>query len=549
MRLNLPITDQQYTFPHGYSLVSTTDSKGRILYCNKHFIEVSGFEKAELQGQPHNILRHPDMPEEAYRDMWLTIKAGRPWSGPIKNRRKDGSYYWVMANVTPLIENDKIFGYMSVRTTLSDQQIEDAEQLYSTMREEKKAGRLIHTFNRGHLQKRTLIGRLNTLMRFNLITKLMLVMLFLLLASSALHLLLPAAESANSRILAWGVQVALFASTGWFLSQLLIRPLASLADTASQLASGNLTETLTRTRNDELGELQMIFGQISINLKSIVGDVREQSLAMVRDTNEISQGNQQLSERTAAQASNLAQTASSMEEITGTVKLTADSAQEASRLSEKASEIAESGDQAVNEVGATMMSIQESAQGISDIIGVIDSIAFQTNILALNAAVEAARVGEQGRGFAVVASEVQALAQRSTQAAQEVKQLIEASVQAVDIGQQRTEIARKTMSEVVARAQSATGLVQEISNATREQLIGISQINEAMAQLNNITQQNMLLVGQVTSSVDSLKETTRNTTETVQVLRIDKNTNRMLEADARRREAKAQRRALAAANS
>lgn len=275
--------------------------------------------------------------------------------------------------------------------------------------------------------------------------------------------------------------------------------------------------------------------------------MREQSLAMVKDTDEISQGNQQLSDRTAAQASNLAQTASSMEEITGTVKLTADSAQEASLLSDKASEIAESGDQAVDEVSATMLSIQESAQGIADIIGVIDSIAFQTNILALNAAVEAARVGEQGKGFAVVASEVQALAQRSTQAAQEVKQLIEASVQAVDLGQQRTEIARKTMSEVVARAQSATGLVQEISNATREQLIGISQINEAMAQLNNITQQNMLLVGQVTTSVDSLKETARNTSETVQMLRIDKNTNTVLEAVAQRRQAKAQRRALAAA--
>lgn len=275
--------------------------------------------------------------------------------------------------------------------------------------------------------------------------------------------------------------------------------------------------------------------------------MREQSLAMVKDTDEISQGNQQLSDRTAAQASNLAQTASSMEEITGTVKLTADSAQEASLLSEKASEIAESGDQAVDEVSATMLSIQESAQSIADIIGVIDSIAFQTNILALNAAVEAARVGEQGKGFAVVASEVQALAQRSTQAAQEVKQLIEASVQAVDLGQQRTEIARKTMSEVVARAQSATGLVQEISNATREQLIGISQINEAMAQLNNITQQNMLLVGQVTTSVDSLKETARNTSETVQMLRIDKNTNTVLEAVAQRRQAKAQRRALAAA--
>ena len=156
MRVNLPVSTQEYLFPKGETLVSTTDLKGRILYCNPMFIEVSGYEKEELLGQPHNIVRHPDMPEEAYRDMWDTIAQGIPWSAPVKNRRKDGSFYWVMANVTPLMQGDQPTGYMSVRTETSREQIQAAEQLYGTMRAEKEAGQLVHTLRQAQLVKNTL---------------------------------------------------------------------------------------------------------------------------------------------------------------------------------------------------------------------------------------------------------------------------------------------------------------------------------------------------------------------------------------------------------
>ena len=163
MRLNTPVTAVEYPFPRGQTLVSTTDLKGRILYCNPAFVEVSGYAREELLGQPHNMIRHPDMPEEAFRDMWETIARGLPWSALVKNRRKDGSYYWVMANVTPLMEGDAPAGYMSVRTEPARDAVLAAEQLYATMRAEKAAGRLVHTLRTGRLIKSGAAGRLQRL--------------------------------------------------------------------------------------------------------------------------------------------------------------------------------------------------------------------------------------------------------------------------------------------------------------------------------------------------------------------------------------------------
>lgn len=149
MRLNLPVLDEEYPFPDGESLVSTTDLKGHIVYCNPAFIRVSGYSREQLLGQPHNIIRHPDMPAEAYRDMWATIKSGQPWSALVKNRRADGRYYWVQANVTPLLENGQPTGYMSVRTQPTREHVEAATRLYALMRAEANSGRLVHTLHQG----------------------------------------------------------------------------------------------------------------------------------------------------------------------------------------------------------------------------------------------------------------------------------------------------------------------------------------------------------------------------------------------------------------
>ncbi len=515
MRTNLPVSDHEYPFPSGETLVSTTDTKGRITYCNPRFIEVSGYSKDELLGQPHNLIRHPDMPEEAFRDMWATIQAGKPWSAPVKNRRKDGDYYWVMANATPLMQNGQPVGYMSVRTEATREQIRAAEALYARMRDEKARGQQSVALRGGRLVSLSLWGRVSEALSLGVEGKLLLILLGLVLAGAGL-------QSVFGGITAFLMVLPLLLLAWWYQTRLVVRPLDQLILAANRMAAGDLTERIAHDRNDKLGELQQALGQLSVNLMSIVRDAREESGHMLVGTQEISQGNQDLSARTESQASNLQQTAASLEEITGTVRSTAESARHAATLTGEVSEMAERSRAAVDAVGRTMREIEVSSSRIGEITQVIDGIAFQTNILALNAAVEAARAGEQGRGFAVVASEVRALAGRSAEAAKEIKKLIEESRSRVRDGHEKSEAAQTTMAEAVGGVQRVNTLMSEISHSASEQLSGVSQINAAVAQMDTITQQNAALVEQIAASSHALENTARTVTESVQVFKLDR---------------------------
>ena len=520
MRVNLPISTQEYAFPKGQTLVSTTDLKGRILYCNPMFIEVSGYEKEELLGQPHNIVRHPDMPEEAYRDMWETIASGNPWSAPVKNRRKDGTFYWVMANVTPLMQGDQPTGYMSVRTEATRDQIQAADQLYRQMQAEKQAGTLVHVLREGQIVKNTLWGRMARAVQLGPLGKIMLCTLLLVFASwgAALlggHTMTVAAGAA------WLGVVLLALGMAVYLHRATVAPLSQMLRWANRMAAGDLTQKIAASRSDTVGQLQKALAQLNVNLLSIVRDARQESEHMQLSTREIAQGNQDLSERTEAQASNLEQTAASMEEITGTVKQTAESARQATVLATQATQMAERSSEAVDGVASTMKQIQTASGRISEITQLIDSIAFQTNILALNAAVEAARAGEQGRGFAVVASEVRSLSHRTLSAAKEIRQLIDDSATKVSEGHAKTDAAQKTMTESLELVRRVNTLIGEIHSASNEQLSGISQVNAAVAQLDTITQQNAALVEENAASAMQLNGQAQTMTETVQVFRID----------------------------
>lgn len=520
MRVNLPVIAREYPFPKGQTLVSTTDLKGRILYCNPMFIEVSGYDKQELLGQPHNMIRHPDMPEEAFRDMWETIASGNPWSAPVKNRRKDGSFYWVMANVTPLMQGDQPSGYMSVRTEATRDQIQAADQLYRQMQAEKQAGTLVHMLREGQIVKNTLWGRMARAVQLGPLGKIMLCTLLLVFASwgAALlggHTMTLAAGAA------WLGVVLLALGMAVYLHQATVAPLSQMLRWANRMAAGDLTQKIAASRNDTVGQLQKALAQLNVNLLSIVRDARQESEHMQLSTREIAQGNQDLSERTEAQASNLEQTAASMEEITGTVKQTAESARQATVLATQATQVAERSSEAVDGVASTMKQIQTASGRISEITQLIDSIAFQTNILALNAAVEAARAGEQGRGFAVVASEVRSLSHRTLSAAKEIRQLIDDSATKVSEGHAKTDAAQKTMTESLELVRRVNSLIGEIHSASNEQLSGISQVNAAVAQLDTITQQNAALVEENAASALQLNGQAQTVTETVQVFRID----------------------------
>jgi aerotaxis receptor len=521
MRINHPVTPVEFPFPPGETLVSTTDLKGRILYCNPAFIAVSGYTKDELLGQPHNLIRHPDMPEEAFRDMWATIAAGNPWSAAVKNRRKDGSHYWVMANVTPLMQGDTPVGYMSVRTQPTREQVAAAEALYRTMRDEKASGQLVHRLQGGNLVVHTLPARIGRALQVGAAGRVGLVAGGL--GGGAALVAGLVTGSFSPALLGEALAAALVTGAGtvFAVQQMLVRPLADLVRTANRMAAGDLTQRIEVQGDDLKARLARALSQLNVNLRSIVRDARTEVDHMRDATREIAAGNQDLSARTESQAASLEETASSMEQITSTVRNSAASALQAAELAAKASEVTERGSAAMNEVTRTMHVISQSSHRISEIIGVIDSIAFQTNILALNAAVEAARAGEQGRGFAVVASEVRALAQRTTGAAREIKQLISESAETVENGNRITEEAQKTMEGALQTVRNVSHVIGEISTGAQEQLTGISQVNEAVSQMDSITQQNAALVEQIAASAVQLQGQAATVSEAVGVFRLD----------------------------
>jgi methyl-accepting chemotaxis protein len=306
----------------------------------------------------------------------------------------------------------------------------------------------------------------------------------------------------------------------WVVSRTTTRAMAQAVRVAQAVASGDLTSRVQVTGRDETGQVLMALQTMNTSLMDIVREVRHGSDNILTGSGEIATGNADLSQRTETQASSLEETAASMEQLTSTVQQNATTAREASRLAEGASAAATSGGEVVGQVVHTMRDIAASSGRIADIIGVIDGIAFQTNILALNAAVEAARAGDQGRGFAVVAGEVRNLAQRSAEAAKEIKALIGDSVHRVEAGSALVEQAGQRVGDIVDQVRRVSQLIGEITNASDEQASGIAQMGDAVAQMDQVTQQNAALVEESAAAADSLKQQAIRLGAVVQVFRL-----------------------------
>jgi methyl-accepting chemotaxis protein len=891
MRSNLPVTDKEVVLSPDTLIVSKTDLKGRITFINRDFLEISGFSESELIGEPHNIVRHPDMPVEAFADLWLTLKNGRPWTGLVKNRCKNGDYYWVLANATPLFENGQVTGYMSARSMASRDQIAAAESAYRMFREGRAAGLAIRdgkvvksgfgpiqwarnrtiaqrifaicsllilgmllvgilgmstvgesderlsavyedrvvplkqlkevadayavsivdishktrdgaeTFESGlgkveqaekviaaqwksyvetflTEDEKRLVAEAEGLMKagnqateklkgilrakdrealtafaatelypaidpisdkiselvslqlavaksyvehaalgasafrtkfigllivFSLLGGILTFMLIagirrpideivqffrqlaegranavlnydrqdelLAICDSARPLVIKsgfdlnearqAAEEtlrikvgldcvstpvriadndgriiyANKALVAAvremedslrayipdfsadrliGSDVGVFykdgreealarlrtlsetrrtemlighrtylvttnpivndrnlrlgtigewrdrtaevltenelgeivgaaaegdfskrvqtdGKSGFFLklandlNRLLQNSEAALRDIATvlgALADGDLTRSITSEYVGTFGQLKDDANTTVARLQEIVGQIKEATDLINTAAKEIASGNQDLSSRTEEQASSLEETASSMEQLTSTVKQNAENARQANQLAGSAQQVAVKGGEVVGQVVDTMSAIHQSSSKIADIIGVIDGIAFQTNILALNAAVEAARAGEQGRGFAVVATEVRNLAQRSAAAAKEIKGLISDSVEKVEVGNKLVDQAGRTMEEVVTSIKRVAKIMGDISDASREQSAGIEQVSLAVSQMDEVTQQNAALVEEAAAAAESLEEQAHCLSEAVAVFRV-----------------------------
>jgi methyl-accepting chemotaxis protein len=317
--------------------------------------------------------------------------------------------------------------------------------------------------------------------------------------------------SSQTMMLILGVAaIAIGAAVAWFITRSITAPLNKAVDVAETVASGDLSSHIEVRSGDETGRLLQALKAMNDSLLNVVSQVRTGTDEISTASGEIAAGNLDLSSRTEQQASSLEETASSMEQLTSTVKQNADNARQANTLARSASEVAVKGGDIVSQVVHTMGTINDSSRKIVDIISVIDGIAFQTNILALNAAVEAARAGEQGRGFAVVASEVRNLAQRSAAAAKEIKGLIDASVANVETGSRLVNDAGQTMGDIVSSIQRVTDIMGEITSASQEQTLGIEQINAAITQMDEVTQQNAALVEEAAAASQSMQEQAAN---------------------------------------
>jgi aerotaxis receptor len=339
MRRNLPVTQVEHAFPRGQALVSVTDVQGRITYCNAAFIATCGFSRDELLGQPHNLVRHPDMPAEAFRDLWATIAAGRPWSGLVKNRHKDGGHYWVKANATPLRDGARVAGYLSVRTEPTREEVAAAEVLYAALREDAEARRPRWRLVEGRLQRR---GAWRGPLRRAACHP----VLPLAAAQAAGMAALLAADGA-SRPLAWGLLLPLSVAASALALRPLLRSLARTAADALQLAAGDLSHEVQAGASGPLGALQCALRQVAVNLRGAVQDTRHQVAQVDLAARDLSSASQDLSARTGAQASSLQQTAASMEEIHGTVAQTAQAAVDGATLAHATADVAQAGHAAV----------------------------------------------------------------------------------------------------------------------------------------------------------------------------------------------------------
>ena len=500
MRNNPSVSLNEYPLPDDALIMSLTDPQSHIVYVNLDFIEASGFERDELTGQPHNMVRHPDMPPEAFADMWQTIQGGESWVGVVKNRRKNGDHYWVRANATPLEQDGRITGYTSVRVKPSRQEVEAAESLYQDLRAGRAGGIRLH---KGLVVRRGMLAWMSIFQFMPMRWRLRLGVLLAVLVAALGPL------GAEMGGFPFWIAISVLGSLGmlagcWVLERQIATPLDHVLQEARRAACGQPCQGESLNRVDEIGMLMRVIHQANLNLQALVKDVARRSGAVSTSGGALKQASTDLSGRTESQASALEQTVASMEELTSAVRHNADNARQAADLAQMASEVAAQGGAAVVQVIDTMRGIQDSSKRIADIIGLIDGIAFQTNLLALNAAVEAARAGDQGRGFAVVAGEVRALARRSAEAAREIKALIADSVGRVEQGTRQVDRAGATMTDVVNRIQRATLLIREISLATDEQGGGLAQVSSAAMQLEQLTQQNATMVQDMSGTAETL---------------------------------------------
>ncbi|WP_347558797.1 methyl-accepting chemotaxis protein [Robbsia sp. KACC 23696] len=541
MRLNQPVTQHQFDFPASEQLVSVTDLKGVIRYCNPGFIKVSGFDRDQLIGQPHNLVRHPDMPAAAFADMWATLRAGKPWTALVKNRRRNGDYYWVRANVTPIVERGAVSGYLSVRTKPSAEEISAAAPAYAALvavenrnrrvdaaaapasgsgtadsgkvasSASNPGGRSGYALHEGRLIRTGWRGRIETLRRPTLAARIAVA----LAAPMAISFLADRYVASTGTPMPWFHWLAAFATaglSGYLLHRGIHQRLAELRRDADLLAACDLSvhhgSRINAAHSDEFSAMQRALAQLRVNLSAVVHDVHTQASSVRHAVGEIATGNSDLANRTERQAVHLDHTTTTMQALHGITQQAQQHVRDTVEQARNASRTAEEGERVINDVISSMQHVAAASKQVKEITSMIDGIAFQTNLLALNAAVEAARAGEHGRSFAVVAGEVQSLAKRCKDAAQQIDTLVSSTVSQAQSGAVLAERASESMHAIVDSFSKTVHVIGQLDETHHQQERNLNEMERAMDDLDVVTQQNAALVEEVAAAASHHREQT-----------------------------------------
>jgi aerotaxis receptor len=543
MKINLPVTDVETLLPENEFIYSRTDLKGVIVEANEAFARISAFTPEEMIGQSHNIVRHPDMPPEAFADLWRDIKSGRPWRGLVKNRRKDGGYYWVVANVSPVRENGQVVGYQSVRSRPSREEIAAAAQAYQRIRGGDKSIRIEH--GRVVRNRPALVERLVSLRSQLVLVGLAALLPAALLVLGVLGVGVPAAIG-----LGVGIAAGLYAL--FFLAGYVPRLMRDLEATSAWLervlSSGDLTTRFALSRRDIVGSIGRQADQFVSSVQAVLQGISDIAGQVGRAAQDVDSGMGEVARSAHAQNEATSSSAAAIEEVTVSIGEVAANAQQTRTTAEEASKASRNGAEITSSASAAIRSLAETvgqsaerveslgkrSEEISRITGVIKEIADQTNLLALNAAIEAARAGEQGRGFAVVADEVRKLAERTSNATQEISAMVEnirsetalavegmrAGAEQVAQGVGLVDRAAAVLREIDSEMERTSRMVTDISMASSEQQTAMTQLAQNVEQVASMTEQNVAVVDRAKKTVERLEAVTGRMRKAVQQYRI-----------------------------